>query len=317
MSKKALIVGINEYDQFPGLGGAVRDARSIAEILHRNDDKTINYDCRLLVSGDCPFITREYLRRQWSELFNGFKGPILFFFAGHGFVNEIGGYICTYDGTRDEPGVPMNDLIVMANKSSASEVLIILDCCYSGALGNSPYSDGLSALREGVTLLAASRPSEQAKERFGRGLFTALLCDALKGSAANLRGQVTAADLYAYADQALGAWEQRPLYKSYSSAFSVIRQCTPLISDEALRALVELFPTEEAEILLDPSYEYTQPEADPNHVEKFNKLKTLRNAGLLYSTRQPDLYWSAIRRGGAALTPWGKRYWRMAQKDLI
>ncbi|WP_441286190.1 caspase family protein [Sorangium sp. KYC3313] len=317
MSKRALIVGIDEYTEFPQLTGAVADARAMADVLRRNDDKSINYDCRLLAGDGSPKVTRAALQRLWRELFSGFKDPILFFFAGHGLVSETGGYICTSDGTPEEPGLPMNDLIVLANKSTASEVLIILDCCHSGTAGGSPYNDALSVLREGVTLLAASRPSEKARERFGRGVFSGLLCDALRGGGANLRGQVTAADLYAYADQALGAWDQRPLYKSYSSGFSVIRQCTPLIADDALRSLIELFPSDDAEIALDPSYEHTQPEADPKNVAKFDKLKALRNAGLVHPTRQPDLYWSAVRRGGAALTPWGRRYWRMAQKDLI
>jgi hypothetical protein len=317
MPKRALIVGINDYETFPRLGGAVADARAMAEIIRRNDDKTVNYECRVLADGDPQPVTREQLRRQWRALFTGFKDPILFFFAGHGSISEAGGYICTHDGTPDDPGLPMNELITLANKSSASEVLIILDCCHSGAIGNSHYTGQLDALREGVTLLAASRPSERAVERFGRGVFGQLLCDALKGSAADLRGHVTAADLYAYVDQALGAWDQRPLYKSYTAGLSVIRQCTPLVSDNTLRSLIELFPAEEAEIRLDPSYEHTQPEAIPANVAKFDKLKELRNAGLVVSVREPDLYWSAVRGGGAALTPWGKRYWRMAQKDLI
>lgn len=317
MSKRALIVGLDDYALFPRLTGAVTDARSLAELLRRDDDRTPNYDCRLFVTGEGEPVTREVLRRQWRQLFADFRDPILFFFAGHGFVSETGGYICTHDGTHDDPGLPMNDLVMLANRSSAREVLIILDCCHSGAAGSSPYSGGLTALRDGVTLLAASRPSERAMERFGRGVFTDLLCDALKGCAANLRGQVTAADLYAYADQTLGAWDQRPLYKSYSSSFSVVRRCTPLISDDDLRFIIELFPADDAEILLDPSYEHTQPEQKPENVAKFDKLKALRNAGLVQPAGQPDLYWAAVRGGAAVLTPWGRRYWRMAKKDLI
>lgn len=319
MQKRALIVGINEYESFPRLDGAVDDATAIAELLRRNDDLSINYNC--LVYGDKPHdrVTRAQLRSLWRELFLGTKGDaILFFFAGHGMVSETGGYICTHDGTPNDPGLPMNDLLALAHQSPAREVLLVLDCCHSGAIGTSVYhGGGLNTLREGVTLLAASRPSERAWERFGRGVFCQLLCDGLRGSAADLRGYVTAADLYAYADQALGAWAQRPLYRSYSAGMSVIRKCIPLVSDDILRSLRMLFSSEDDEIMLDASYEYTQPEAKTENVAKFGNLKALRNAGLVSSTRQPDLYWAAVRGGGAALTPWGKRYWRMAHKDLI
>jgi hypothetical protein len=52
----------------------------------------------------------------------------------------------------------MSEILKWANDSKASEVVILLDCCFSGALGNPPAIDNAKALlREGISILTASR----------------------------------------------------------------------------------------------------------------------------------------------------------------
>ena len=59
------------------------------------------------------------------------------------------------------------------------------------------------------------REEEQyAIESKGTGVFTNLLVDALYGAASNLIGDVTPGSVYAHIDQSLGAWEQRPIFKT-------------------------------------------------------------------------------------------------------
>jgi hypothetical protein len=55
-----------------------------------------------------------------------------------------------------------------------------------------------------------------------------------------VRGQVSAAAIYAYVEQALGPWDQRPIYKSNATQLSPIRYCTPDIEDDELRRLPQL-----------------------------------------------------------------------------
>lgn len=268
MSKKALIVGIDKYDSGGSLAGCVNDAKAIKKVLERNEDGSKNYDCRLLISED-QRVTRKFLRQQWNELFDNFRGDILFYFSGHGTPTNVGGYIVTQDGETDDPGLSMNDLLTLANNSSASSVLLILDCCFSGDLGNPPNLqsggsiENQSQLREGVTILAASRSTQVSMEIGGQGVFTKLVVGALSGGAADIRGRVSVASIYAYAEQALGAWDQRPMYKSHADQLAPVRLCNAYISDNLLRELPELFDNEEYKFYMNPSYEVKNILGDP------------------------------------------------------
>jgi hypothetical protein len=64
-----------------------------------------------------------------------------------------------------------------------------------------------AALRGGLSILTASRSSRSSLELGERGLFTELVCSALDGGAADILGNVTVASIYAYVDQAFGAWD--------------------------------------------------------------------------------------------------------------
>src|ERR1035438_9768877 len=113
MSKRALIVGINQYDHVTSLTGCVADATAMAEALSCNIDGSPNFDCRLLTSPGPNTITRGLLRSQWRELFHDFKDDVLFYFSGHGTPTEVGGYIVTQDGAPDDPGLAMDDVVTL------------------------------------------------------------------------------------------------------------------------------------------------------------------------------------------------------------
>src|SRR5437868_12106446 len=161
MQRRALIVGIDHYDNFTNLRCAVSDAQLMDSLLSRNDNGSINYSIRLLLSGGNTRITRAFLRQQWIDLFKDLDGDALFYFSGHGAQTPWGGYLVTQDGDAGELGVSMEDLLLVANKSRARDILLILDCCHSGDLGNPPILQSLqqplTLLREGMTILAASR----------------------------------------------------------------------------------------------------------------------------------------------------------------
>lgn len=323
MPKRALIVGIDEYDNAPHLEGCVNDARAIEELLDKNEDGSPNFDCRTLTSGDGEPVTRARLRRNWTELFDGFAGDILFYFSGHGTPLRTGGFLVTQDGEEHDPGLWMNELIELANTSRALSVTVILDCCFAGWIGNRVGQGGATEnsaeLSEGVTILAASRPTEPAMELGGHGVFTELVLGALSGGAADVRGRVSAASIYAYAEAALGPWDQRPLYKSYAQRLDPLRTCRPRVPDYLLRQLPELFPSSEAPFQMDPSYEESSASADPNHVLVFKELKKLQIAGLIDtdSPEHSDLYWAAMGSSRVILTPLGQFYWRLAKRGLI
>lgn len=324
MLRRALLVGIDDYDNVNRLSGCVADSRAMADLLGRNEDGSLNYDCQVFTApGSAQKVTRAFVRGKWEELFADFNGDTLLYFSGHGAPTSIGGFLVTQEGTPSDPGLAMNELLVLANRSRARSVLLILDCCFSGSLGNPPNLQGdgslenLAQLREGVTVLAASRPSQAAMEVGGHGVFTKLVLGALKGGAQDIRGRVSAASIYAYAESALGPWDQRPLYKSHASCLDPVRICTPHISDDLIRELPQLFVNPETPHVMAPSYEYTHESALPEHVEIFNKFKALRNAGVARTAAGDDLYYCALSSGTVVLTFLGRFLWDLASKGRI
>jgi hypothetical protein len=323
MARRGLIVGINHYDHWTPLTGCVPDATEMERVLARNADGSVNFDCRLLTSPGPAAVTKDFLRRQWRELFHDFRGDILFYFSGHGTPRDLGGHLVTQDGVADDPGLPMEEVVTLANDSPAETVLLILDCCFSGSAGNPPaFQSGTlesrALLREGVTILAASRATQVSMETVGgHGVFTNLVLGALRGGAADVRGRVSAASIYGYAEAALGAWDQRPLYKSHAAHLNPVRLCEPRVADALLRELPRYFPSAADRFQLDMTYEETNGAATPEHVVIFKKFKQLQIAGLLRPRTGDDLYWTAERSGSVELTDLGKFYLQLVNTNRL
>ncbi len=320
--RRALLIGIASYREFSSLGGCVADATRMRDMLQRHENGEPNYECRLLTSKGKKSLTRELITKEWDNLFHDFKGNILFYYSGHGATTRMRTQIATQDGSSTLPGLAMDELLDLANEAEANEVVLILDCCYSGALGDPANLQrnafvNQAQLRKGVTILAASSPRGVAKEIMGEGVFTKLLLSALAGGAADVRGYVSSASMYAYVDQALGAWDQRPLYKSYTSRMTPIRCCAPHVPDGVLRQLPRLFKKEDSLHCLRPSYEYTHKSAKKENVELFNIFKSLRDARLLRTVGGEDLFFAALKSKPVQLTPLGQFYWRLAKTDHL
>ena len=320
MSRRALLIGINQYDSFSSLKGCENDAQGMHNILATNEDGSANFECRTFTTKKNR-ITRKFLRERIIELFTpDFNGDALFYFSGHGTPTEVGGCLVTQDGELGDIGFPMNDLLLLANKSKAKSVFLILDCCFSGELGNPPNLSSVennAQLKEGLTILAASRSTQSAIEVDGHGVFTYLLISALLGGAADIRGRVSAASIYGYVEQALGSWDQRPLYKSHADRLPPLRCCIPIISDSLIRTLPKIFEKSSTIVVMNKSFEHTMPEAIKENVDLFNKFKEFRNAGLLKTETNKDLYYTALGSEGVYLTLLGQFYWQLADAGRI
>lgn len=327
VERRALLVGIDRYDHIiPSLNWCTGDALAMREALAFHANHDANYGCRVLL-GSQPSggnaeerVTFNRLRTALEELF-AYDGEVAFYFSGHGIAGSNGVYLATQDGSPSLPGILLNDLLAMANRSPAREVLFLLDCCYAGALGEPAASDDATManlyLREGVTLIAAAHAQAPAFERDQHGIFTRLLLGGLDGGAADPRGRVSTASLYAYVEQALGPWDQRPIYKSTASQLAPIRYCAPDIDDDELRRLPELFPQPDHQFRLAPTYEVTRPEAAPEHIALFNLFKRYQVARLLRPSIDRDLYFAALRSNTVELTPLGRFYRQLASDGLL
>jgi hypothetical protein len=314
--RKALIVGINDY---PGaqLRGCVNDANAMASVLGTDGNGDPNFEVKLLTSPSK--ISKAMLRGAIEWLFQGEWDLCLFYFSGHGTVTSTGGYIVTPDAERYDEGVSMDDIVKLANRSDPKKAkVILLDCCHSGALGTPPLAEsGMASLSEGLSILTASSKSESALEVDGRGIFTSLVVDALRGQAADLLGNITPGSIYAYVDRALGAWDQRPMFKTNVTRFTSLRSVTPPLSRETLRKLCTYFLTPQGNYSLDPSYEFTDPRQRPANVAIMKDLQKLASVGLVVPVGEEHMYFAAINSKSCRLTALGHQYWRLVKQKKI
>lgn len=314
--KKALIIGINNYPSSP-LSGCVNDANSIATILESNGDGSPNFGVRLITSPS-DIVDRSSLREAIEQLFSGESDMTLLYFSGHGFIKSTGGYLVTTDAKRYDEGVSMDEILALANQSKAKNKVIILDCCHSGALGHASVTgNNIAQLSEGLSVLTASRDSESALEINGSGVFTSLVVDALKGGAADLRGNITPGSLYAYVDEALGAWDQRPIFKTNVSSFASLRTSPPKVPLATMRKIITYFSSPEAEHPLDPSYEDTDSRAKENNVKIFKDLQKFQSVGLVVPVDEEFMYFAAMNSKSCKLTALGYQYWRLVHEKKL
>lgn len=314
--RKALVIGINDYPTSP-LQGCVNDANAIATVLETHGDGSPNFAVkRITCPGDA--VDRPKLRAAVESLFSGPNDIALLYFSGHGLIKSTGGYIVTPDFKRYDEGVSMDDILVIANQSAANDKMVILDCCHSGAFGSPALASNQAAqLSEGLSVLTASRDSEFALEVNGCGVFTSLLVDALRGGAADLRGFVTPGSVYAYVDQALGAWDQRPIFKTNVSRFTALRTVPPQVPTPTLRKLCTYFPTAQHLFPLDPSYEDTAPTADLLKVPILKDLQKFQSVGLVVPVDEDYMYFAAMNSKACKLTALGYHYWRLVKEKRV
>lgn len=311
-----MIVGLNNYPGAP-LAGCINDAKKIQKLLKKNEDDSPNFSTKT-ITDEQELITKSTLRKSIEELFEGPNDIALFYFSGHGLIKSTGGYIVTPDFENYDEGISMNDILSLANQSKSKDKIIILDCCNSGAFGN-PSIDGCntSQLAEGLSVLTASRNNESALEIDGSGVFTLLLADGLKGGAADLRGCITPGNLYAYIDQALGPWDQRPIFKTNVSQFTSIRKVLPPVPLETLRKLNEYFKNPEDEFQLDPTYEFTEKDAIKENINIFKDLQKFVSVGLVVPIGEEHMYFAAINSKSCKLTALGYQYWRLVKENRL
>ncbi|WP_375790107.1 caspase domain-containing protein [Bradyrhizobium sp. Pha-3] len=329
--RKALVVGIDHYTFITPLTGAVNDAYSVKEKLAKNADESQNFEV-CLKTGTSPAnaIERQELRDLIEQLFAGNQGieVALLYFAGHGHLEATGGYLCASDCKTGHDGVPLAEIMTMANLSKAQNKIIMLDSCHSGIAGSHPALPAMAEITEGVTILTASTAEQYASEKNGAGLFTSLLVDALGGEAANLVGEITPGAVYAHVDQSLGSWtKQRPVFKTNVNRFVSLRRVQPSLELTELRRIIDFFPSPGKKFQLDPSFEPERqkpttgddPALPPPDLEKnkiFAILQKYNRVGMLVPDAK-HMWHAAMESKTVRLTALGEHYRRLVSNGRI
>lgn len=323
MTKKALVVGINDYNGINDLSGCINDAEAISTLLARDGNDDVNFS----VKKGLNIKTKGELNGFIRECFSGNEDVALFFFSGHGYLDTYGGYIVTPDCQEYDMGISMRNILDVVNSSKCHSKVVILDCCHSGSMGSTSINQQIATIDDGVTIMTACRSDQSSMEINGHGVFTTLLVDALSGGAADITGHITPGGVYAYIDKALGPWEQRPVFKTNVTRFSPLRTVTPQVKMETLRRVTEYFSCPTSEFALNPSFEPTnsnqvehhvvEPYADSNNTKIFADLQKLVGVGLVKPCGEEHMYYAALHSKSCKLTSVGQHYWRLVKNNNI
>ena len=147
----------------------------------------------------------------------------------------------------------------------------------------------------------------------------------MSGGASNLVGDISPGSVYAYIDQSLGAWEQRPVFKTNVKSFVSLRNVPhSTIQVQDLRKIVVFFPTGGSRFKLDPSFEPETkgreagmlPPNDEN-VKKFQLLQKYNRVNLVVPEGAPHMWHAAMESKTCRLTALGEHYRKLVEKKRI
>lgn len=195
----AVLIGINEYQQWPKLQYAVNDARAVEKLV-----RELGFD-EVIVILDGQATRQQILRILGDELYTKTQDDdrVFIFFAGHGQTQDLpadvkDGFIIPVDGEVKDyysTAISMLQLQGLADRTRAKHMFYAIDACFSGVLQRMR----LVPREKTRQVLTAGSEGEQVVEIGGHGLFTKSLLEGLAGAAdrAN-KGYITATELHDY-----------------------------------------------------------------------------------------------------------------------
>jgi hypothetical protein len=321
--RRALIVGIDDYEN-DYLDGCVEDAERMKALLEKHGDDRPNYITQTIISSEEEQVTRATVRDALDQHFAYADGfDLLFYFAGHGVVSNWGAELVTYDYSPGTGGVAMQDIATLARKSKAREVVIVLDCCFSGSFADPPDQPldavaGQARLTEDMSILAASRDSQASFGDDSGGVFTSALVRGLEGGAANVLGHVTPLGLHEFVSRAFEQDpNQQPVLKTYHVHQPVLREVPPRVPRAILDRLPTLFGEPDAAIAISAAHVETF-EGQPSAVQdEFATLSVLASAGLVDLDGLVSLSHAADAGNVITLSPLGRYYYELLEEERL
>ncbi len=127
----ALVIGNNNYTQFPKLATPMNDAKTVAEVLSQR----YGYKTTTVMNAN-RYALLAALNRLGQKLTD--KDNLLIYYAGHGELDKekSTGYWLPVDADmkNQRKWIPNSAITDIINALPAKRVLVIADSCYSGAL---------------------------------------------------------------------------------------------------------------------------------------------------------------------------------------
>ena len=215
MGKFALLIGVSEYSEgespLSALPAALNDVRRLAEVL---EDPNIGGFDSVLPLENRPI---EEMRSAIANLFADRKADdlVLLYFSGHGITDQQGNFFFSTPKTYKKgnllfkpSAIPARDVHDEMNDCVSDRMVVILDCCHSGAFGDLISRDAGEIKFEpqlggrGRVVLTASAAIDYSYERSGEELaiYTRYLIEGIKTGAADRDddGYVSADELHDY-----------------------------------------------------------------------------------------------------------------------
>jgi len=227
VSRKALLVGNSNYDDgaLPKLAAPVRDVSEMDRVL--GDPALGAFTVRSVVNAGVVNI-----RIAVEKLFRDAKRGdlVLLYFSGHGSVASSGElHLCAVDTAIDvlsSTGVSLRWVRDQIDRCRARSVVIVLDCCYSGAAKSAFKGTIPDILQTGIGegrgkyLVTSSSALQPSADGNNLSLFTRWFVEGIEKGAAALDSGLTSVDgLFRYTSRKVT--DARPEQQPKSWGFEV------------------------------------------------------------------------------------------------
>jgi len=212
-TSRALVIGINEYENASPLGYAVNDADEIKDILISE----LGFEKENVVYLADQEATKSNILRSFLRFSNDdikVDDRLFVFFAGHGHTRsgvrgEVG-YLVPYDANMDDFStfIRWDELTRNAELIRAKHILFVMDACYGGLAVHRDLKPGSSRFLKDMyhrfsrQVITAGKANEVVADAGGplpnHSIFTGHFIEGIRGKAANEYGVITASGLMAY-----------------------------------------------------------------------------------------------------------------------
>jgi len=247
MSRDALVIGINKYEQFNPLNAPGGDAEAVAQRLEQYGEFKVTrlpgvkdkQNNRIRV-GQKTKVTLSQLEDAIIQLFmpEGRSVPdtAILYFSGHGLRKSRGiqeGFLASSDVNPEAGnwGLSLQWLRRLLLASEVRQQIIILDCCYSGEVLNVAEADpGERGKGRDRSFIAASREFEVAYEGIdgSHSAFTAALLEALEPKSERW---VTNHTLVERLNHVNSEFPQRPIFANSGEPINLTRRVSVAVSE--------------------------------------------------------------------------------------